>query len=242
MTRRLLASLAAAAGLSSSPALAQDHADHGAVRLHEPPVWWFMGAEAEVWESDGDGHAAWEIGGWRGGDVNRIAFRAEGEAADGEVESSELWVLYSRNVAPFWDLQAGVREDVEPDGRTHAVVGVQGLAPYWFETRAFAFVDEEGVVSARFEQAVDVYLTQRLAAEPFLEVEAFGEDVPELGVGAGLSALEAGIQLRYEITRKFAPYLSLAHERLLGETAELARDAGAPTSDTSVRAGLRVWF
>jgi copper resistance protein B len=242
MTRRVFASLVAAAGLLASPALAQDHSGHGAVRLHDPPTWWFAGGEIEAWETDGDDHLAWEFGGWRGGDVNRVAFRAEGEADGGDVESSEVWLLYSRNVAPFWDLQAGVREDVEPDGRTHAVIGLQGLAPYWFETRAFAFVDEEGVASARFEQALDIYLTQRLAAEPFAEVEAFAEDVPERGVGAGFSSLEAGLQLRYEVTRKFAPYLSFTHERLLGETAELARDAGASTSDTSLRAGLRVWF
>lgn len=242
MTRSLALVVAAATALLASPALAMEPAHHDRVQLHEPPSWWFLGGEIEAWESDGDGNLAWEIGGWRGGDVNRVAFRAEGETHDGEVESSELWLLYSRNMAAFWDLQAGVREDVEPDGRTHAALGVQGLAPYWFETRAFVFLDEEGTVSARFEQALDVYVTQRLAAEPFLELEAFGEDSAELDVGAGFSSVEAGLQLRYEITRKFAPYLSLTHERLLGETAELARDAGSATSDTTVRAGVRVWF
>lgn len=125
---------------------------------------------------------------------------------------------------------------------TYLAASVVGLAPYFFETEASLFVSTEGDVSLRFEQSFDLLITQQLIAEPHVEANLFAQDVDDLGVGAGISDVEAGLQLRYEIVRKFAPYVDLVWSRKLGETARLARADGDDPEDTTVRLGLRFWF
>jgi copper resistance protein B len=184
----------------------------------------------------------WEGEAWIGGDRNKLWFKTEGELADGEAEHAEIRALWSRNIADFWDLQAGVRVDLAPDTTPYLALGVQGLAPYQFETEAAAFVSEDGNVSARLHQSLDLLLTQRLILEPHIEVNLHAQDVPERNIGAGISDVKGGLQLRYEITRKFAPYLDIVYERALGETESLMRDAGEEVEQTSLRIGLRFWF
>jgi copper resistance protein B len=184
----------------------------------------------------------WELGGWIGGDVERLWIRSEGEIADGDFEKAEAQLFYGRNVHPFWDLLIGVRQDFSPRGETYLAAGIAGLAPYFFETEATAYLSTQGDLSARLAQSIDIPITQKLIAEPHVEVNLFAQDVPERGVGAGFSDIEAGLQIRYEITRKFAPYADLVWERKLGETASIARAAGDRVEDTTLRVGLRVWF
>lgn len=184
----------------------------------------------------------WDLDGWVGGDVERLWIRSEGEIADGDVEKAELQLFYGRNVDPFWDLLIGLRQDVEPDSETWAAAGIVGLAPYFFETEATAYLSTGGDVAVRFAQSIDIPITQKLIAEPHLELNLYAQDMPARGIGAGFSDIELGLQLRYEIARKFAPYLDLVWERKLGETASIARAAGTRVDDTTLRAGLRVWF
>jgi copper resistance protein B len=198
--------------------------------------------EGDWSRSDGETLFTWDSSGWVGGDVHKAWFRSEGEVHGGEVEEADLWGLYSRNVGTFWDLQAGVRHDFEPGDVTYAALGVEGLAPYFFETAAHLFVSEDGDVSARIEQSFDVLITQRLVAEPHLEVNLYAQDVPELDVGAGIADIEAGLQVRYEIVRKLAPYVDVNYVRALGETAGLVRAGGGDADEFTVRLGLRFWF
>jgi copper resistance protein B len=177
-----------------------------------------------------------------GGDVNKLYVTAEGEADEHEVESAEVQVLWSRMIAPFWDVQAGVRHDFEPESLNHAVLGVQGLAPYLFEVDAAAFLSEDGDLSARAEVEYELLFTQRLILSPDVEVNAYASDIPELDVASGIATVEANLRLRYEVTRKFAPYVEVTYERALGETADLRRAAGDDVDATIVRAGLRLIF
>jgi copper resistance protein B len=170
----------------------------------------------------------------------RFETSAEGEALDGDAESSEVRALASWNVSEFWDLQAGVRHDFEPETLTWAVFGVQGLAPHFFETDAHAFVSEDGDVAFRLKATYEVLLTQRLILEPHVELNAYAQDIPELDVGAGFADVEAGLQLRYEITRKIAPYVDLVYERKLGETSIIAQDAGEDPETLTLRVGLKI--
>ncbi|RAK62489.1 copper resistance protein B [Phenylobacterium kunshanense] len=191
---------------------------------------------------DGDGYA-WEGRFSYGGDVNRLVLRSEGEGASGDLESAELQVLGSRAIGPYFNLQAGVRQDVEPrPRRTYATVGLEGLAPYWFEVGAAAFLSEKGDLSARFEASYDLRLTQRLILEPRAEADVAFSDDPAVGVGSGVSKLELGLRLRYAITPEFAPYVGVNWDRKLGDTADLARAAGEHASDTRFVVGLRAWF
>lgn len=184
----------------------------------------------------------WNVDGWIGGDTERLWIRSEGEIADGDFEKAEAQLYYGRNVHPYWDVLAGVRQDFAPRGETYLAAGITGLAPYFFETDATAFVSTQGDVSTRLEQSFELLLTQRLIAEPHVEVNLFAQDVPELGAGAGVSDIEAGLQLRYEVTRKFAPYADLVWERDLGETASITRANGEDVEDTTLRFGVRMWF
>jgi copper resistance protein B len=187
---------------------------------------------------------AWDAQGWYGGDIHKLWLKSEGEGAFGEgVEHGEVQAFWSRAIDPWFDLQLGLRHDFGhgPD-RSYLALGVQGLAPYWFEVDAAAFVSEKGDVSARFEAEYDLRLTQRLILQPAAEVEFSLADVPELGIGSGLSSAEAGLRLRYEIAPQFAPYIGIEYERGFGDTARFRRAAGERAGGWSVLAGLRAWF
>lgn len=190
-----------------------------------------------------DGYA-WEGEAWYGGDIDRFVIASEGEGTFGEApEQAELRGLWRHAVDPWWNLQLGVRHDVRPDPeRTYAVAGIQGLAPYWFEVEGQIFVSTRGDVHLRAEAGYDQRITQRLILEPEVELNAALQDVPELGIGAGLGTVELGARLRYEIAREFAPYVGVHWERKLGGTADLARAAGEKTSAVSAVIGVRAWF
>jgi copper resistance protein B len=229
------------------PADAASRAEHaretavGAMGHHER-TFSFVQIEADYGESEGVDQATWDVDAWIGGDRNKLWLKSEGEIEDGDPEQAELQLLYSRNIATFFDAQIGVRHDVEPRRTTYLAAGVQGLAPYLLETDFTAFLSDEGDLSARFEQTFDILLTQRLILEPRLETDIQLQDVPERGLAAGFTNVEAGLQLRYEITRKFAPYLTAEYARALGDTADLRRTAGETVGGWSLRAGLRSWF
>lgn len=179
-----------------------------------------------------------------GGDYNRLWFKAQGDDhADGPVQNNELQLRYSRLVDPFWELAVGARYDIEPDpSRAYAVFALHGLAPYLYEVDADLFVSGEGDVSARLEVEYPILLTQRLILQPSFELDFAVQEVEEVGVGPGLSQVELGLRLRYEIARELAPYLGFVWEQKVGRTEELARRAGNAVDTPAVVAGVRFWF
>jgi len=189
------------------------------------------------------GALAWSAQARMGGDFDRLHLRTEGERADGRVEHADVEVLWGHAVAPFWDSQLGLRRDVGhgPD-RTWAAFGVQGLAPYWFEVSATAYLGQGGRTALRVETDYDLLLTQRLVLQPRLELNAYGRDDPARGIGAGLSDASAGLRLRYEIRRELAPYVGIEWTRRFGATADFARAAGDDVRDVRWVVGLRAWF
>lgn len=193
---------------------------------------------------DGRDGYRWDGQAWFGGDIDRFLLTTEGEATRGEgVEAGEVQALWSHALDPYWNLQAGVRQDVQrgPD-RSYATVGVEGLAPYWFDLEARLFLSNKGDLLARLEGHYDQRITQRLVLQPRVEVELSAQDVPESGIGSGLSTIEAGLRLRYEIVREFAPYVGFNWERRFGDTARYARLAGEDVTSKGVVAGIRFWF
>lgn len=186
----------------------------------------------------------WDGEAWLGGDINRFVFKYEGEGEfGGSLDDLELSALYSRAIDPYWNLQAGVRYDPKPDpSRVYAVLAVEGLAPYWFEVTASAFLSNKGEFRARLEGFHDVRLTQKLILQPRLEANFSAQTIPELGVGAGLSNLEVGARLRYEIKREFAPYIGFEWVRQFGDSARFTRASGGQVSDPHFVMGVRLWF
>ena len=191
-----------------------------------------------------DGTAlGWEALAWIGGDIQRVWLRSEGESVDGRIEHGDVEVLYGRSVRAWWDVFAGVRQDVgEGPSRTWAAFGVQGLAPYKFEVAATAYIGQGGRTALRAEVEYDTLLTNRLILQWRAEANAHGKADPLAGIGAGLSTVEFGARLRFEVTRQFAPYIGLEHDRAFGDTADFRRNAGHGAADTRVVAGVRVWF
>ena len=105
-----------------------------------------------------------------------------------------------------------------------------------------AFVGDSGRTALRLSGDYDLLITQRLVLQPEAELNFYGSDDPERLIGSGLSDLEIGLRLRYELSREFAPYLGVSWSKRFGESADLSQAAGAETDELSLVAGLRVWF
>ncbi|MGK2911592.1 MAG: copper resistance protein B [Sphingobium sp.] len=213
--------------------------EHGGMRYSQ-----LMVDRLEYRAQKGDDGYHWEGEGWIGGDINRLAVKSEGEGERvGRLESAEVQALYSRAIDPWWNIVAGVRQDFRPrPQRTYATIGIEGLAPYWFEVETQAFLSDKGDAHLRLEGSYDQRITQRLILQPAAEVNIAAQDVPELGIGSGFSDIELGLRLRYEIAREFAPYVGVNWERKLGDSARKARLAGESASARSVVMGVRFWF
>ena len=186
----------------------------------------------------------WEGEGWFGGDINRFVVKTEGEGARaGPVEKAEFQALYSRAIDPWWNLQAGVRYDLRPNPqRGYAAIGIEGLAPYWFKTGGALFLSNKGELLGRIEGFYDQRITQRLTLQPRAEVDLSAQEIPDIGVGSGLTDIEIGLRLRYELRREFAPYVGVEWASKIGGTARLARAVGEDPSGVSFVAGIRFWF
>lgn len=194
----------------------------------------------------GDGHETylWDAQGWIGRDIDKFWWKTEGEGEfGGAVEAAEVQALWSHAIAPFFDVQAGVRYDIRPEpDRAHAVIGIQGLAPYKFEVDAAMFVSTKGDVAARIEAEYDQRLTRKLILQPRIEAELSAQDIPEYGIGGGLSAIEVGARLGYEFVPQFRPYVGVEWQRKIGDTADFARAAGEDANAVRWLVGVRTWF
>ena len=178
-----------------------------------------------------------------GKDLNKLWIKTDGEYVDGRIEETEIQALYSRAIAPFWDLQAGWRRDIRPTpDRDWFAFGIKGLAPYYFDVDAALFVGENSRTAARLQVEYEFMLTQRLILVPEVEMNFYGKDDPAVGIGSGLADTEVGLRLRYEIRREFAPYVGVNWSHLYGQTADYAREEGEDTDDFRFVAGIRFWF
>jgi copper resistance protein B len=221
----LLGSLSAAAHMEDDPLLAMFSID-----------------ELEIHDAD-RGPLSWDIDGWMGKDLHKFHLQTEGERTDAGTERVEIRALYNHAVAPYWDLQLGLRHDAQPGpARDWLVIGWRGLAPYWFEVDANLFLGEDSRSALRLEAEYEILFTRRWILSPEIEINLHGKDDPALGIGAGLSNIEAGLRLRYEIRREIAPYLGVTWEKNYGRTADFAQAAGEDSRDSELVFGIKAWF
>lgn len=212
---------------ASVPALAQ-HA-----HMHDPRTVYTQGERLE-YRDENDG-VFWDLQGLYGGDYQRFVWKTEGSSANGDTDY-EVQLLYGRAWTAFFDLQFGLRyEETDAGDVASAVAGLQGVLPYRVESDVALFVSDHGDVTGRAEFEKDFLLTERWVLQPRAELDVALQDIPELGIDAGVHELSFGLRLRYEIARKFAPYVGLAWEKDYG-------DAAAEGTTTSVVAGVRFWF
>ena len=209
----------------------------------DPLLYKVMIDKLEVRAADGPDPLLLDADAWIGYDLNKFWFKTEVEVVDGRTEEAEVQFLYSRAIAPFWDFQAGWRHDIKPQPkRDFLALGFKGLAPYLFEVDAGLFIGESGQVGARLDVEYEYLFTQKLILSPEIEMNFYSKDDEEVGIGSGLSDMELGVRLRYEITREFAPYIGVNWTKKFGQTADYARDEDEETSDVQFVVGFRAWF
>jgi len=227
------------------PKAEMDHSRHEMMKENGAQTIAFISFNlAEYQARKGRDGFRWDGEAWYGGDINRLTIKSEGEGVFGEgIEGGEVQALYSRAIGPYFNAQAGVRQDFGPGpDRTYATIGFEGLAPYWFEVEGALFLSTKGDLLGRFEGYYDQRLTQKLILQPMAEFNLAAQDIPENGIGAGLSDVELGLRLRYEVVKEFAPYVGVEWARKVGDTARFARAAGEDPDSVSFVAGVRVWF
>ncbi|QHC35656.1 copper resistance protein B [Komagataeibacter xylinus] len=185
----------------------------------------------------------WDGEAWYGGDYNRLWLKSEGTLEHGRLHDGDHELLYSRAVSPYWNVQAGVRADID-DGptRTWGALGVQGLALYQFEFQATAYVSDRGRFASRIEGSYDFLLTNRLILQPQAEFNLYTKSDPARQVGAGLSDVDAGLRLRYEVWRKFAPYVAVSYAGYLTQARRIVHDQQGESGALRLTFGVRSWF
>jgi len=192
---------------------------------------------------DGNSSFRWDGEAWIGTDANRLWLKSEGFANAGITEDGQHELLYARPISTYFDLQAGARYDLDSAaGRGWAALGVEGLAPQFFKVSFTAYVSDAGHVAAKFTGSYEVMLTQRLILEPLVELDCYSEPDPGRQIGAGLSELDTGLRLRYEVVRKFAPYFGVSFNRKFRSTATFVQAHGGPSDALKLVAGLRMWL
>lgn len=214
-------------------------------KMHGATNHLFLIADKFEYRNVDGGVLAWEAKGLYGGDHEKLYFKSEAEFgfSEDEFHEGDIEAGYSRAIVPFFDFQAGIMHDFSAGPkRTYGTIGVMGLAPYWFEIDGNLEVSDKGDVAANFEVEYELLLTQRMILQPIVELNFQFQDVPELGIGSGFSELEAGLRLRYEIKREFAPYVGVHWHQSFGGTADYQRAEGEGTSEVSIVAGVRFWY
>jgi hypothetical protein len=161
---------------------------------------------------------------------------AEGERVTVTVIGSELLSFHSTDGGRTW---SGAHTINEVAGSAR-----EGLHDLTAAPGGRVFVTWLDLRNGKMELAAtyDVLLTQRLILQPRLDLNAALQDAPKFGVGSGVNNVEAGLRLRYEIRREFAPYVGVTWIRQLGQTADLSRAAGEPVDDLRFVLGLRLWW
>ena len=223
-------------GVAASPVLGMHM--HGSV-----PVGMLLVDQLEAFHDRNANGQSWEIQGWYGNDADKLWLRSEGERSRGKLEDGNVEAFWNHSMDTFWNTQLGVRHDFgEGPASNWAAFGLQGLAPYWFELEATGYVAAGGRTAARLRAEYELLFTQRLILQPEAEINLYGKNDPRRRIGSGISDVQFGLRLRYEIRRQFAPYVGVNWIRRVGSSADYARQDRQSVLDRQIVAGVRIWF
>lgn len=239
----------ASAAIAQAPPASGQAAPAGTHELGQPvhDDMIFVHGILDQFEGRTDGrtpYLRWSGEGWMGTDYDKLWIKTEGfRQRDGSVDDGKQEFLYSRAISTYFDVQAGLRSDIDSRrNRNWAALGFEGLAPYFFTVSGTAYARDGGHFAANFEASYDLLLTNRLILQPQAEIDLYSKSDPARLIGAGISGIDTGLRLRYEFERKFAPYIGVAYEGKFGQTASFARRAGENTSGVRFTLGIRSWF
>ncbi|MGH7984932.1 MAG: copper resistance protein B [Candidatus Binataceae bacterium] len=201
--------------------------------------------------NDVENEFRWHGEAWMGTDFNRLWFKSEGVVERGKATDGDTEALYDRPLPflKYFDGQAGVRYDLDSNpGRTWGALGLEGLAPYWFQVEPTFYFSNDDRVAGKFFATYDLLLTNRLILQPEIEMNFYSKDEPARGTGSGLSDLDTGLRLRYEFirdpafSRKVAPYIGFAYTQTFGDAARFTREEGGIVHDPRFVYGISVWY
>ena len=200
----------------------------------DPTLAFFKADQLEIRDTDEGNVTVMELDAWVGKDLEKVWLKYGQESLEGEVESSELDIMYSKALTAFWDIQYGVRTVLEPStGDTWVGVSLMGVAPYLFEVDANVFVNSDGNINARIDAEYEYLFTQKLVLVPNIELGLYTKDDAAAGIESGFATLEIGTRIQYRLTRDFVPYAGINLEKTFGDNA---------SSETQLVAGISFWF
>jgi copper resistance protein B len=243
-------------GTTSAPAVPQDHAADAffppdrmaiardALRSEDRFTYTQVLIERmELQSGSGTIGYAWQGEGSFGADRDRFVLSTEGEGQSGKgLDRGEVQAKWRHAIDPWFNAEAGLRQDFRTPGRTYLLVGIEGLAPYWIDTEAQLFISNKGDVHARLQAGLDQRITQRLVLRPAAEIDVAFQDVPELGITSRVPEWSIGARLRYEIQPSFAPYIGVERRRDTASPADVARGRLRGDTGTNLLLGLSAWF
>ena len=213
------------------------------LKLADEHAFWAVLGDRLEYQANSDS-AVFDLQGWYGTTFDRLVVKAEGDITKGQLEQSETSLLWGHAVTAYFDSQIGMRLDQTVDGpnRQWLAMGLQGLAPYWFELNATAYLGAGGRTALAVEAEYEVLLSQKLILQPRAQLTLYGKDDPANGLGSGITDAAFGLRLRYEFSRQLAPYVGVEWSSAYGATADYLEAEGQPRSDTKVVAGVKFWF
>jgi len=192
-----------------------------------------------------DNEFRWDGEGWIGTDMNKLWIKSESFVEHGEATDGISEALYDHPIPylRYFDFQAGVRYDLDSDpGLAWGAIGIEGLAPYFFQFEPTFYFSDRGRVAGRVNGSYEILLTQRLIAQLHIEMNFYNRSDRRRGFGSGLSELDTGLRIRYEISRKFAPYIGFAYTGNYGPNANFVREVGGNPNDPRFVFGVRLWY
>ncbi len=197
----------------------------------------------EVAKNHDNKTSIWDARMFVGHDINKVWFKTEGERTNGEIESSEVYLLFSHAMFPFWDINAGIRRDLKPEpAQSWLQLGLMGTAPYFIDNEISFFIGKDNHTALRLDLMRELMLTQKWVITPEVKMDFNAYNDKDTAAGSGLSILEPSLRIKYEISREFAPYIGLVSQNTYGKTKDFVQAAGGDTSNTSVVAGVHIWF
>lgn len=236
----IAASLLAIAAPSKAQDAGSEAAPYGSPVADET-VWLHGALDQFEGRFGGTNSLRWDGEAWAGTDTNRLWIKSEGEARS-KISDGQEEAFYDTPISAYFDLQAGARYDLDSGpGRAWAALGIEGVSQYFFHISATGYVSDTGHYAAKLFGSYDLLITQRLILQPEAEVNIYSKSDPARLIVSGVSDLDTGLRLRYEISRKFAPYIGVAYERRFAARSALLAGGETPTQLRFV-AGLRSWF
>lgn len=213
------------------------------LKLADEHAFWSVLANRFEYQEESQA-SLFDVQAWYGTTYNRLSLFSEGEWVNGDMEDVSTDLLWQRAYSAYFDTLFGIRFDQKPEGKNRRwlALGLQGLAPYWFELNVTGYLADDGRSAISTEAEYELLLSQKWILQPRAELNAYSKNDIENGIGSGVSDINIGLRLRYEITRQFAPYAGAQWNNTYGKTADYRKATGEDTSETQLIAGLKFWF